>query len=72
MFSHNLFNWFKRLCLRKDIHHITLSTLQYRFLLIPGEFVRSGNKPLLKLPANLYYKDTFEYALKNITIFKFY
>jgi hypothetical protein len=66
LFSYNLLNWFKRLCLPKDFHHLNLNTLRYRLLLIPGEFVRSGNKPILKLPANFQYKRAFEVALKNI------
>ena len=70
LFAYNLLNWFKRLCLPKEYHTLTLSTLRYRLLLIPGEFVRSGNRPILKLPANFYYKDAFQYALKSIKILK--
>jgi hypothetical protein len=66
LFSYNLINWFKRLCLPKESQNLTLKTLRYRLLLIPGELVRTANRPTLKLPANFLYKDTFEYALKKI------
>jgi len=66
LFSYNLINWFKRLCLPKEFRNLTLKTLRYRILLIPGELVRSGNRPTLKLPANFVYKDSFGYALRKI------
>ena len=66
LFSYNLINWFKRLCLPKEFHNMTLKTLRSRLLLIPGELVRAKNRPTLKLPANFLYKDAFEYAIKNI------
>ncbi|MGQ9723422.1 MAG: IS1380 family transposase [Candidatus Jordarchaeum sp.] len=66
LFSYNLINWFKRLCLPKEFHNMTLKTLRSRLLLIPGELVRAKNRPTLKLPANFLYKDAFEYAIKKI------
>lgn len=66
LFSYNLINWFKRLCLPKEFHNMTLKTLRSRLLLIPGELVRSDNRPTLKLPANFLYKDAVEYAIKKI------
>lgn len=66
LFSYNLINWFKRLCLPKGFQGMTLNTLRSRLLLIPGELTRSGNRPTLKLPANFLYKDAFEYAMKKI------
>lgn len=66
LFSYNLMNWFKRLCLPKEFQNMTLNTLRTKLLLIPGELVRTNNKPVLKLPANFMYKDAFEYALENI------
>jgi hypothetical protein len=66
LFSYNLINWFKRLCLPKDVHNATLSTLRSRLLLVPGVLVRSANRPTLKLPANYWYRDAFEYAIKKI------
>jgi len=66
LFSYNLINWFKRLCLPKEFHNMTLNTLRNRILLIPGELTRPDNRPTLKLPANFLYKDAFEYAIKKI------
>jgi hypothetical protein len=71
LFSYNLINWFKRLCLPKEFHNMTLKTLRARLLLIPSELVRSKNRPTLKLPANFLYKDAFEYAIKKIEKLKF-
>jgi len=66
LFSYNLINWFKRLCLPTEFQNMTLRTLQTRFLLIPGELTRSKNRPTLKLPASFLYKDAFEYAIEKI------
>jgi len=66
LFSYNLINWFKRLCMPKGFQNMTLRTLRARILLIPGELVKTKNKPTLKLPANFLYKDAFEYAIKEI------
>jgi len=67
LFSYNLINWFKRLCLPRESQNMTLKTLQTRLLLIPGELIRSrGNTKTLKLPANFLYRDAFEYAMKTI------
>jgi hypothetical protein len=60
LFSYNLVNWFKRLCLPIEFQTMTLKTLRARLLLIPGELIKSGNKPTLKLPANFLYKSAFE------------
>ena len=66
LFSYNLINWFKRLCLPKEFHNMTLNTLRHRFLIIPGVLTRTNNSPLLKLPSKYLYQNTFENALKKI------
>jgi hypothetical protein len=66
LFSYNLINWFKRLCLPMEFQNLTLKTLRARLLLIPGELIRPDNRPTLKLPVNFLYKDAFEYAMKKI------
>jgi hypothetical protein len=71
LFSYNLINWFKRLCLPVEFHNITLNTLRSRLLLIPGELIRPDNRPTLKLPANFLYKDAFEHAMRSIEKLKF-
>lgn len=66
LLSYNLINWFKRLCLPKDVQKVTLNTLRARLLLVPGVLVKTDNRPTLKLPANFWYRDAFEYAVKKI------
>jgi len=66
LFAYNLVNWFKRLCLPKEMQNMTLRTIRTQILLVPGELVRTQNKPLLKLPASYWYKDKIEYALKQL------
>lgn len=66
LFAYNLMNWFKRLCLPKEFQNMTLKTLRMQLLFVPGELVRTDNKPVLKFPSNFWYKDMIEYALKQI------
>lgn len=66
LFAYNLINWFKRLCLPKEFQNITLKTLRIQLLFVPGELVRTDNKPALKFPSNFWYKDTIGYASKQI------
>jgi len=66
LFSYNLINWFKRLCLPMEFQNMTLKTFRSRLLVIPGELTKTKNRPTLKLPANFLYKGAFEYALKRI------
>src|SRR3989338_681301 len=66
LFSYNLINWFKRLCLPKEFQNMTLKTLRSTLLLIPAELVKSDNRPNLKLPSNFLHKDAVEYAIKKI------
>jgi hypothetical protein len=66
LFSYNLVNWFKRLCLPQEYQAMTLSSLRARLLLIPGELVHSGNRPILKLPVHFRDKDAVTYALAKI------
>ena len=71
LFSYNLVNWFKRLCLPQEFQTMTLSSLRARLLLIPGELVHSGNRPVLKLPEHFRDKDAVMVALKKIPKLKF-
>ena len=70
LFSYNIINWFKRLCLPEKYHTMTLSSLRARLLLIPGELVHSGNRPILKLPEHFRDKDAVTFALHNISKLK--
>jgi len=64
LFSYNLINWFKRLCLPAKFQNMALKTLRARLLLIPGELIRPDNRPTLKIPVNFLYKDAFGYTIK--------
>jgi hypothetical protein len=70
LFSYNLINWFKRLCLPVEVQRMTLNTLRARLLLIPGVLVKSENRPTLKLPANFWHREAFQYAVKKIARLK--
>lgn len=69
MFTYNLMNWFKRVCLPRRFHGYTLKTLREKFLTIPAELVRTGRKSILKLPTNFLYRDVFDYTIKRIQKF---
>lgn len=66
LLAYNFVNWFKRLCLPDDWQSFTLPTIRHRLLMMPGEFVRSGNIPTLRFPKNNPYQDTFHYAQEQI------
>jgi hypothetical protein len=71
LLGYNLINWFKRLCLPENFQNLTLNTLRYRLLLVPGLLVKSGNRPSLKIQASYPYKDVFRYAMQKIDKLKF-
>lgn len=64
--AYNLVIWFRRLCLPDDWQTYTVGTLRHRLLLVPGIFTKTGNRPLLKLPKNNPYQETFLYAQHRI------
>lgn len=66
LFAYNLVSWFKRLCLPTHYQHLTLKTLIAQIMLIPGELVRIGNRPVFKLPTNFPHQDAWKHALRKI------
>lgn len=66
LLAYNLVNWFKRLCLPPAYQSLTLKTLVATLLMMPGELVYSGNRPVLKLPANAPHQHAWSYALRKI------
>lgn len=52
LFSYDLIKWFQRLCLPLDWQSKTLQTLRNEILLMPGSFVKHGNKHILRFPKN--------------------
>jgi len=66
LLAYNIVIWFRRLCLPDDWQTYTVGTLRHRLLLVPGVFTRTGNRPMLKLPRNNPYQETFSYAQRCI------
>lgn len=66
LLAYNIVIWFRRLCLSDDWQSYTVATLRHRLLLIPGVFTRTDNRPVLKLPKNNPYQETFSYAQSRI------
>jgi len=70
LWAYDLVKWFQRRCLPKDWQAKTLQTLRYELLLLPGSFVRHGNKQILKFPKNSPYQKVFLAARDKITKLK--
>lgn len=66
LLSYNLMIWFRRLCLPPDWRTYSVEILRRRLFSIPGEFTKTGNRPMLKLPKNSPYQEEFLYALERI------
>ena len=66
LFAYNLMQWFKRFCLPEAWQAMTLGTLRSRLFLTPGQFVRSDNRSILRLPATYPDQDVWRHALKQI------
>lgn len=66
LLAYNIVTWFKRLCLPTEWQTYTIGTLRHRLLLVPGVFVKAGNRPELRLPKNMPHQEIFEYAQKKI------
>jgi IS4 transposase len=70
LLAYNLAHWFQRLCLPPAYQSLTLKTLITTLLMMPGELVYRGNRPVLKLPANAPHQEAWKYALKKISHLK--
>jgi len=70
LFAYNLVNWTKRLCLPPKYHSMTLGTLRRGLLMIPGEFVRTGRGPVLRIPSSPSRQEAIEYARRQIARLK--
>lgn len=66
LLAYNLMTWFQRLCLPDDWQSYTLPTIRHRLLMIPGEFVRTGNVPILRFPKSSPHQDTYTHVLARI------
>ena len=70
LWSYDLIKWFQRLCLPEDWQSKTLQTLRHELLLLPGSFVRHGNKQILRFPKNSPYQKVFLSAKDEIAKLK--
>jgi hypothetical protein len=70
LLGYNLVNWFKRLCLPREYHTMTLGTLRPRLLMIPGEFVHTRQGPTLRLPSSPTEQAAIKHALNQIARLK--
>lgn len=66
LLGYNLLNWFKRFCLPREWHRLSLQTIRHRLLLIPAELVRPQGRPTLKFPIGYPHKQVYLQTLKNI------
>ncbi|MGQ9671656.1 MAG: transposase [Candidatus Aminicenantales bacterium] len=70
LFACNLVNWFKPFCLPPSAQSWTLKNLRAQMLFVPGELVRTHNKPPLKFPANYWSRDNIASAMKQLKTLK--
>ena len=66
LLAYNIVNWFKRVCLPQIFRNITLETLRTDFLVIPARLVRSGNRSVLKLPAEYIHEKSLKSIIQKI------
>ena len=71
LFAYALMNWFKRLCLPLGDQSMTLATLRRELLMLPGELVRTGNIPTLRLPPSEADPEVIQHVFNRISKFKF-
>jgi hypothetical protein len=67
--AYNLVTTFQRTCLPKEWQDLTLSTLRYRLLWLPGELTRPQHRPTLRLadaPAIQSWADQIQHRLHRL------
>lgn len=62
----NLMAWFKRCCLPKSCHSMTLGTLRHRLLNVAGKIVHQGRQLFLALSDENLFQDWWSFALKQL------
>jgi len=66
LFAYNIVNWFKRLCLPKQLQKATLETIRTDILVLPAKLTKSGSKNLLKLPQEYISTHMLNYIIQKI------
>jgi len=64
--AYNLVTAFQRMCLPEDWQDLTLKTLRYRLLWLPGELTRPQNRPTLRLADSPIVRGWAEGILRRI------
>jgi hypothetical protein len=64
--AYNLVTAFQRTCLPEDWQALTLRTLRYRLLWLPGQLTRPQNRPVLRLTDSPLVRDWTERILSGI------
>jgi len=62
----NLMAWFKRCCLPKSCHSMTLGTLRHRLLNVAGKIVHQARQLFLVLSDENLFQDWWAFALKQL------
>jgi hypothetical protein len=66
LFAYNIVNWFKRLCLPKQLQSATLETIRTDILVLPAKLTKSGSRNLLKLPKEYIPTNMLNYIIQKI------
>lgn len=67
MLAYNLFNWFRRLCLPKDMKTFRADTIRLKLLKIAGKLVKSARTITFKLCSSCPYIQEFYETFSNIS-----
>lgn len=66
LFTYNIVNWFKRLCLPQKFRNATLETIRAEFLVLPARLVKAKNRNVLKLPAEYISEQALKHIIQKI------
>lgn len=59
LFSFNIVNWYKRLCLPKKFRYKTLKSIRQDLILVPARLITHGDMNMLKFPDGYPYQKLF-------------
>lgn len=65
LLDYDLFRWFQMLCLPPEFQSKTLKWIRRHLLALPGKFVASGHRNLLRFPAGFAQRDLFQRIYNN-------
>lgn len=70
LFSFNIMNWFKWMCLPKEYHHASLQTMREQLLSVAARLTKTDNKNILNFPRSYQYQNLFRFALEKVNKMK--